>query len=531
LEKRRQQLLFGIRSLEYLALPAAIEIIGGSAFFGCQRLNRIVFPRDCRLKTIEDSAFSRTAIPALDIPDTVTTIGASAFAHCPALVSISFGAESALTSIGSSAFAETSIAYFKCPDNTSHIGDRVFANSKLRGIRLSPKIDRLPPFAFFGCTNLDRIVICTDTRFEFMPESLDKTSASLTVHASPEVSFVGVPQSVKIDQTTIPSTLEIQPSEYEPCAHPHTNLDALALNPDDFELASAGVRSGAYGSVRKMRRKRTGAILACKEIHLTEDPRSVSIFHREIDILAKLAHPAILGFVGHVMPRNIDGYNTGCIYTQWIEHGSLADHNLAELPPTVRAKAAVGIALAMRYMHACGICHRDLKPGNILLDENYEIRVADLGSARFTDVKLTLTANIGTPMYMAPEIAEATRDVRYTEKVDIFSFAILLWEIVMAKRPYAGISVSALTLLIKVMQGLRPDAGPNAHMTPLAEQLIPKCWQKDPQERPDAAEILSTLKEGQYALLDGVDVGEVEQYVCRIEAYERSFPPQREYGQ
>jgi serine/threonine protein kinase len=281
-----------------------------------------------------------------------------------------------------------------------------------------------------------------------------------------------------------------------------------------------------------MRSKRTGRILACKEVLLTSDPRAFPLFIREIDVLAKLAHPAILGLIGHVMPRKADGQNVGLIFTEWLERGSLDDllydpATSAALTPTIRAKAAIGISVAMRYMHSSGVIHRDLKPGNILLDQNFEVRVGDLGSSRFTDLKQTLTGAVGTPFYMAPEIASAEGEMDYDEKVDVFSFAILLWELVTGQKAYAGFaSGNPVAFLNRVTNGLRPEMVP---MPPLAEDLVTRCWTKDPTLRPSFEEIVTQLTENGYAIVEGVSVDEVSGYVVKLEEFERKYPPQRAF--
>jgi serine/threonine protein kinase len=152
------------------------------------------------------------------------------------------------------------------------------------------------------------------------------------------------------------------------------------------------------------------------------------------------------------------------IITEWLDRGSLDgplyDLNKSRnLTPTARAKIVVGIVLAMRFMHACGIAHRDLKPANILLDGKYEMRIGDLGSSRRID--LHQTQGVGMVHYVTLEIFSESTDEPYDEKVDIFSFAIILWEIVSGQRAYAAYaSLLHLPFMTKVINGLRPDMVP-----------------------------------------------------------------------
>jgi serine/threonine protein kinase len=152
---------------------------------------------------------------------------------------------------------------------------------------------------------------------------------------------------------------------------------------------------------------------------------------REVDVLRQVVYPAIIGLIGFLLPAedpdDPEIISPPIIVTEWLARGSLDDFmsdpiEYAKLTPKVKAKIAIGIVLGMRYMHVSGVMHRDLKPGNILLDERFEVRIGDLGSARFTDLQATMTGTVRTPSYMAPEILDAD----YGLSVDVYSFAMRL---------------------------------------------------------------------------------------------------------
>jgi serine/threonine protein kinase len=176
----------------------------------------------------------------------------------------------------------------------------------------------------------------------------------------------------------------------------------------------------------------------------------------------------------------------------------------------------------MRYFHMTGGMHRDLKPANILLDDKNEIRVADFGSARFSNVQATLTSAVGTPWYMAPEVGEGD----YDQSVDLFSFAIILWELITGKtmnRQFAKEFMGPIAWLGKVKNGTRP---PTTGLSPLVVDLLTGCWDSGPLVRVTFDAVIEALKRMNYQLLDGVDAAAVKEYVARIEEYEEEYPPE-----
>lgn len=103
----------------------------------------------------------------------------------------------------------------------------------------------------------------------------------------------------------------------------------------------------------------------------------------------------------------------------------------------MRIRIARDVARVYFYMNSLGIVHRDLKSHNILVDENFNIKICDFGLARFkADIGKGTMQFSGTPAYMAPELFQKRQ---YDDKVDVFAFGTLLWEIFNREVPYDGL--------------------------------------------------------------------------------------------
>ena len=152
-----------------------------------------------------------------------------------------------------------------------------------------------------------------------------------------------------------------------------------------------------------------------------------------------------------------------------------------------RRRIALGVAQGMNYLHSFPIpvLHRDLKSLNILIDEGLIPKIADFGWTRLKSKKMT--KKIGTFQWMAPEVL-TSQD--YTEKADVFSYGIILWEIASRKPPYKNIS--GITVATRVVSNnLRPPID-DSYPKPFSE-LMAKCWDRNPENRPRFKEIIHIL--------------------------------------
>ena len=138
---------------------------------------------------------------------------------------------------------------------------------------------------------------------------------------------------------------------------------------------------------------------------------------------------------------NFKGENHPIMITEYMSNGSLDslfNNTDQKLSPTKKYIILLGIALGMKYLHYKGIIHRDIKPGNVLLDENFHPKICDFGCSKSsTDAifNLVLPDQEGTPIYMAPEIFS---DGFSSYQVDIYAFSILAYELITGNAPFKG---------------------------------------------------------------------------------------------
>uniref|UniRef100_A0A0D3HRS1 non-specific serine/threonine protein kinase n=1 Tax=Oryza barthii TaxID=65489 RepID=A0A0D3HRS1_9ORYZ len=209
-------------------------------------------------------------------------------------------------------------------------------------------------------------------------------------------------------------------------------------------------------------------------------------FTQEVYILREVQHTNVVRFIGAcTKPPQF------CIITEYMSGGSLYDfvhkqHNVLDLPTLL--KFAVDVCRGMCYLHQRGIIHRDLKSANLLMDKDHVVKVADFGVARFQDQGGNMTAETGTYRWMAPEVINHQP---YDNKADVFSFAIVLWELITSKIPYN--TMTPLQAAVGVRQGLRPGLPENAH--PQLLDLMRRCWEGIPSNRPPFSDILAELED------------------------------------
>lgn len=295
----------------------------------------------------------------------------------------------------------------------------------------------------------------------------------------------------------------------------------LDLNGFD-QLEASG--KGSFGKVMKIRNKKNGEIYAAKILYHTIDKYSqteITDISREVNILAKLNFPSVVKFIGY-SPINFKQRPKTTIVIEYAQNGSLSNileqernGNLpAEWNATKKLINIYGIASGMSYLHSQNIIHRDLKPENILEDEYLFPKISDFGLSKIFHQNLesmSLSSSVGfkgTPIYMAPEIF---KDQKYSKAGDVYSFAMIMYEIISGVRPFDKIE-NILTIIQNVTTGQRPDT---SLITENYRSLIESCWHQEMNERPTFDEIVETL-ESEELFTDEIDVGEFFIYIDYI---------------
>ncbi|CAB4276977.1 unnamed protein product [Prunus armeniaca] len=271
----------------------------------------------------------------------------------------------------------------------------------------------------------------------------------------------------------------------------------LIKNDDLEQLKELG--SGTFGTV--YHGKWRGSDVAIKRLNKScftgrssEQERLSIEFWREADILSKLHHPNVVAFYGVVQ----DGPGgTLATVTEYMVDGSLRHVLLRKdryLDRRKRLIIAMDAAFGMEYLHSKNIVHFDLKCDNLLVNLKDPVRpickVGDFGLSKIKRNTLVSGGVRGTLPWMAPELLNGS-STKVSEKVDVFSFGIVLWEILTGEEPYANMHYGAIIGGI-VNNTLRPTIP--SYCDPEWRVLMEQCWAPNPAARPSFTEIAGCLR-------------------------------------
>src|SRR5215813_9433126 len=267
----------------------------------------------------------------------------------------------------------------------------------------------------------------------------------------------------------------------------------------------APIGAGGMGEVYRARDTRLVRDVAIKvlPVALANDPERLARFEREARLLASLEHPNIGGIYGLE-----ESNGTRALVLALIDGPTLADRIAQNpLPVAEGTDVALQIAAAFEYAHDRGVIHRDLKPANVKITADGTVKVLDFGFAKAMEEEPQTTAAgensptvtlgatrpgiiLGTAAYISPEQVKGKRADR---RSDIWSFGVVLYEMLTGQRPFGGESIGELLANV-VKEEPKLDVVP-----PTLHPLVARCLIKDPRKRlPSFAEARLMLEEPQW---------------------------------
>ncbi|CAL5346247.1 unnamed protein product [Camellia sinensis] len=241
-----------------------------------------------------------------------------------------------------------------------------------------------------------------------------------------------------------------------------------------------------------------GIKVAVKKLgeEVTADEDKVRAFRDELELLQKIRHPNVVQFLGAVTQST-----PMMIVTEYLPKGDLCDFlkRKGALKPTTAVIFALDIARGMNYLHENrpgAIIHRDLEPSNILRDDSGHLKVADFGVSKL--LKVTSRVKEDRPLtyhdtscrYVAPEVF---RNDEYDTKVDVFSFALILQEMIEGCPPFSAKQENEVPKSYCTKKR-PPFRAPIKRYSHGLKELIEECWSEEPAKRPTFRQIIARLE-------------------------------------
>ena len=285
------------------------------------------------------------------------------------------------------------------------------------------------------------------------------------------------------------------------------------------------VGRGGMSSVWKAHDRLLDRVVAIKVLHehYTQDEEYVERFRREARSVAQVSHPNIVT----VIDRGEDGGRQYIVF-EYVDGENLKQLIEREGPLPVRDALllALQMARALGFAHDRGLIHRDVKPQNVLLNDEGQAKMTDFGIARSVDVDgVTVTGTVlGTSEYIAPEQARGQRVDAHT---DVYSLGVVLYELLTGAVPFSG--ESFVTVALQHVNEPPPDVlDHRPDCPPRVALLIERAMDKNPDDRPTMDELMNELE----ACLSDLDpVSEQATMIARPQATPRTRQQQQQQQQ
>uniref|UniRef100_A0A674NEB8 non-specific serine/threonine protein kinase n=1 Tax=Takifugu rubripes TaxID=31033 RepID=A0A674NEB8_TAKRU len=270
-------------------------------------------------------------------------------------------------------------------------------------------------------------------------------------------------------------------------------LDISTRNPqDDFEILLR-VGGGTYGDVYKARNKQNGELAAIKVIKM-EPEDDFSIIQQEIVIVKSCKHPNIVAYYGSYIRAN-----KLWICMEFCGGGSLQDvyHVTGPLSEPQIAYISREMLQGLDYLHAQKKIHRDIKGANVLLNDQGEVKLADFGiSAQITATLARRMSFIGTPYWMAPEVAAVEIKGGYNELCDIWSVGITAIELAELQPPLFDVHPLRVLFLMSKSGYQPPKLKDKSKWSAHFYNFVKSMLVRNPKKRPNAAKMLGVSSIG-----------------------------------
>eukprot|EP00249_Psilotum_nudum_P017527 c26373_g1_i2 orf=903-2117(+) len=342
-----------------------------------------------------------------------------------------------------------------------------------------------------------------------MDSSVGSTDSRTTILMHPDLRTRTATRSVLMGHSVVPNN-NIAPSLGEDALatalmnsrYPTEGLEGY----DDWTIDLRSLNMGpafAQGAFGKLYRGTYNGedvavkILERPENNLERAQLMEQQFTQEVKMLATLKHQNVVRFIGACRKSFV-----WCIVTEYAKGGSvrmfLSRRQNRSVPLKLAVKQALDVALGMEYLHSLGFIHRDLKSDNLLIATDKSIKIADFGVARIEVQTEGMTPETGTYRWMAPEMIQHRS---YNHKVDVYSFGIVLWELITGNLPFQNMTAVQAAFAV-VNRGVRPTIP--ADCPPALSYIMTRCWATNPDERPSFSEVVNLLEQAQTDLITTV---------------------------
>jgi tRNA A-37 threonylcarbamoyl transferase component Bud32 len=257
---------------------------------------------------------------------------------------------------------------------------------------------------------------------------------------------------------------------------------------DDLQM---GRKLGEGMSAEVFKADFRGQVVAVKKIFFSNpDDESIVDFHKEVQLMKKLRHDNVIRMIACCVARPF-----AYIITEFMHHGAVYDMYTGPMhnnPPQwqIRCDMFLDVARGLAYLHSENVMHRDLKSPNIMCNNEWVTKVGDFGLSKIRDDTKTMTI-CGSPLWTAPEMLMSTA---YSHKVDVYSFAIIMWEMFVWDEPYPGMMV------VEIVKGVvddheRPEILPKMKKENAGYvEIMKECWAQKQEDRPDMDTVVQKLE-------------------------------------